>query len=89
MINDVTESSILISWNAPVPGGEANTITGYLVTVSPDEGDSSNVQETTVDITGLTSNTEYTINVSALGSDGRNGSALVTTATTSTVISGG
>ena len=89
MINDVTESSILISWNAPVLGGGANTITGYLVTVSPDESHSSNVQETTVDITGLTSNTEYTVNVSAVGSDGRNGSALVTTATTSTVISGG
>ena len=72
-----------ISWDDPSLGGEANTNTGYLVSVSPDEGKPRNVQGTNANITGLTSNKEYTITVEAIGSDGRNGAALQISAITS------
>ena len=73
IISSVTESSISISWKAPVLGGEANTIVGYLVTVSPDEGNPPDVQGTTASITGLTASKKYTINVAAMSSDERSG----------------
>ena len=85
IVNNVTESSINISWT-PFLGGGANNITGYLVSVAPNEGDPSNVQETTATISGLTSNTEYTVSVTAMGSDGRNGATSMTPAITSTII---
>ena len=85
IVNNVTESSINISWT-PFLGGGASTITGYLVSVAPDEGNPPNVQETTATISGLTSNTEYTVSVAAMGSDGRNGATSMTSAITSTII---
>ena len=71
----MTESSISLSWTAPDLGGEANTITGYVVAVSPAEGDLPDVQETTANITGLAASKEYTISVAAVSSDGRSGAA--------------
>ena len=82
VINDVTDSSINVSWIAPSLGGGATTVTGYLVTIFPDEGDAPDIQGTIAVITGLTSNKEYTISVVAMAADGRNGTALETTVPT-------
>ena len=82
-IEEVTESSISITWNAPSLSGGATNITGYLVTVMPDNHNPSIVQGTTTNITGLISNMEYTISVAAIGSDNRTGAAMETTADTS------
>ena len=76
VIEEVTESSINIIWNAPSLAGGATNITGYLVTVSPGDDDPSTVQETTTNITGLISNKEYSISVAAIGSDNRTGAAV-------------
>ena len=82
-IDSVTESSISISWNDPYLDGEANTILWYLVMISPDDSFQRSVQGTNANITGLTSNKEYTIRVEALGSDERYGTALQTSVITS------
>ena len=82
-IKKVTESSIDIIWNPPSLAGGATNITGYLVTVMPDDGDPPIVQGTTASITGLTSNKEYTIIVAAIGSNERTGVASETTVVTS------
>ena len=78
IINSVSKSSISLSWKAPVLGGKANTITGYFVTVSPDESNPPDVQGTTANITGLTASKEYTINVAAMSSDERSGATFGT-----------
>ena len=83
VIEEVTESLISITWNAPSLGGGATKITGYLVRVIPDDGNPPIVQGTTTNITGLISNKEYTINVAAIGSDERIGAVMETTAYTS------
>ena len=85
-IDDVTESSISISWDAPFLGGGATSITGYYVTISSDEIDSLYVQETTANITGLISNKNYSVSVVAVGSDERNGTAVETTVRTGMLI---
>ena len=83
VIEEVTESSISITWDAPSLAGEATNINGYLVTVMPDDRNPSVVQGTTTNLTGLISNKEYTISVAAIGSDNRTGAGMEATANTS------
>ena len=73
MIDEVTESSMKIQWNVPSDdGGKAQQVTGYNVVVTP--GDQSfNVVDTTASITGLPSNSEYSVIVSAINEDGNLG----------------
>ncbi|XP_076804893.1 fibronectin-like [Clavelina lepadiformis] len=74
-ISSSTFSSIALTWTAPEDGGGANEITGYKVSWSPAEDagfDLTGKAETTT-ITGLHSNTEYSIQVAAQSSSGVDG----------------
>ena len=86
VINDVTESSVTVSWDTPSLGGGANSIFGYSVTLFPEEGDEPIVERTTTNITGLISNKKYIISVAAMGSDGRSGADMETTVVTGMLI---
>ena len=63
-----TETVLIISWTPPDVGGGAQEITGYDVTVNPGDKTMA-VADTTVSITGLTSNTEYVVTVIARNED--------------------
>ncbi len=63
-VNDVDgDGQLLVSWTAPANNG--STITGYTVTLSPNDGTCSTTGATSCTITGLTNGTVYTVTVTA------------------------
>ena len=68
-----TVSSAVIRWNPPsTTGGDGISITGYRI-MSSDNGLNLNeiVNDTTYTITGLQYNTDYSVEVTAINSCGR------------------
>lgn len=74
-------TTMSLSWSAPLISGDNDAITGYTVTNSP-PGGSVSVSGTTASVTGLTANTIYTFDVIPQNSvgfgRGRSGSATQT-----------
>ena len=76
-----TDEEITISYDEPLTGN----VTQYLITYTPDEGSSvtiNNGQSTTITITGLLSNTQYTITVVASNGYGSSSNSNILTVTT-------
>ncbi|XP_076804882.1 receptor-type tyrosine-protein phosphatase F-like [Clavelina lepadiformis] len=85
MVGVITSSSIGLTWDTP-SGGNAATITGYVLTWTPADGDGSMTATTDLSspttISGLNSNTEYSIRVTATSSSGNGDESDAVTGTT-------
>ncbi|XP_076806314.1 receptor-type tyrosine-protein phosphatase H-like isoform X2 [Clavelina lepadiformis] len=72
-VGDTSSSTIQVTWSAP-SGGNAVAITGYVLTWTPPTGAGSMVATTDLSspttISGLNSNTEYSIQVTATSGSG-------------------
>ncbi|CAK8684508.1 unnamed protein product [Clavelina lepadiformis] len=84
-VGDTSSSTIQVTWDAP-SGGDAATITGYVLTWTPADGAGSMTATTDLSspttISGLNSNTEYTILVTATSDSGNGDASDAVTGTT-------
>jgi len=72
MIMKTTETSLHLTWNNPNAGGEAVDLDFYWVDIIL-KNMTLQTNESSVVILGLSSNTEYKLQVTAVGKDGRSG----------------
>ena len=88
MVGVITSSSIDVTWDAP-SGGDAVAITGYVLTWTPADGGGSMMVSTDgstpTTISGLNSNTEYSIRVTSTSSSGNGDASDAVTGTTGNV----
>jgi len=76
-IINTTISAVFIQWLGPETGGNVNEVNHYIVTWSFYETETGNKftddNYTSTQISNLTSNTKFTISVTAVDDDGRSG----------------
>jgi len=67
-------SSVLVTWSAPLPEGEATTVEKYVLTYFPSDGEEIEIIfETNYLFDDLLSNTAYTVQVFAIGYNDKEG----------------
>ena len=71
-LEESNETFLIITWNPPDLGGEAENITGYDVNINTENAIITKIN-TTAMISGLNTNTEYIVSVAATDKENNTG----------------